>query len=102
MLTSVGCNTLSCSHSCFTYRASHDSENFIAVAKRIQSGASLAFRASIEGDINEEVSLVLEPGVDSNVMSRVHFWQGDACALSDYAEDKDGFGTFDGIILANL
>ena len=102
MLTSVGCNTLSCSHSCFTYRASHDSENFIAAAKRIQSGASLTFRASIEGDISEEVSLVLEPGVDSYVMSRVHFWQGDACALSDYAEDKDGFGTFDGIILANL
>jgi SAM-dependent methyltransferase len=98
----VGCNTLAYYHSCFTHRASHDSENFIAAAKRIQSGASLTFRASIEGDISEEVSLVLEPGVDSNVMSRVHFWQGDACALSNYAEDQDGFGTFDGVILANL
>ncbi len=98
----MGCNTLAYSHSCFTHRSSHNSEKFIVAAKRIQSGAHLTFRAPIQGDISEEVSVVLGPGVDSNVMSRVHFWQGDACALSDYAEDKDGFGTFDGVILANL
>jgi SAM-dependent methyltransferase len=87
---------------CFIHRASYDSENFIAAAKRVQSGANLTFRVPIEGDINEEVSVVHEPDVDANVMNRVHFFKGDACALSDYAKDKDGFGTFDGVILANI
>lgn len=56
----------------------------------------------MEGDIGEGISVVHEPGVDANVMKRVHFFKGDACALSDYAESKDGFGQFDGVIMANL
>ena len=43
-----------------------------------------------------------ESGVDSSVLNRVNFFQGDACTLSDYADKKDGFGTFDGVIMANL
>ena len=53
----------------------------------------------VEGDISEEVSVVQEPGVDINVMSKVNFWQGDACSLSEYA---DTIGTFDGVVMANL
>jgi SAM-dependent methyltransferase len=63
---------------------------------------NLTFRVPIEGDISEKVSVVHEPGVDANVMSRVNFKKGDACALSDYAEDRVGFGTFDGVVLSNL
>jgi len=46
--------------------------------------------------------VVQEPGVDATVMSKVNFFQGDACLLSDYVDNKKGFGTFDGVILSNL
>lgn len=78
-----------------------NSDNFVAAAKRIQSGEDLTIRIPVEGDISEEVSVVQEPGVDASVLSKVNFFQGDACALSEYAENKEGF-QFDGVILANL
>ena len=62
----------------------------------------MTIKVPIEGDITEEVSVVHKPGVDAAVMGRVNFFQGDACALSEYADSKNGFGTFDGVILANL
>ena len=82
-------------HTCFSH-------NFVAAAKRLQSGEEVSFRVPVEGDIFEQVSVVNEPGVDSSVMKKVNFFQGDACALSEYATSKEGFGTFDGVILANL
>jgi len=78
------------------------SNNFVEAAKRIQSGEELTFRIPVEGEISEEVSVVNEPGVDSDVMKRVNFFQGDACALSEYANSKEGFGTFDAVMLSNL
>jgi len=78
------------------------SENFVAAAKRMQTGEELTFKVPVEGDITEEVSVGHEPGVDAAVLEKVNFFQGDACALSEYADSKDGFGTFDGVILANL
>jgi SAM-dependent methyltransferase len=56
----------------------------------------------MEGDIKEDVSVVHELGVDATVMNKVHFFRGDACALSEYVDTREGFGTFDGVILANL
>jgi len=78
------------------------SDNFVAAARQMQSGEELTFKVPIEGDIAEEVSVVHEPGVDAAVLKKVNFFQGDACALSEYADGKEGFGTFDGAILANL
>eukprot|EP00584_Thalassiosira_punctigera_P000522 CAMPEP_0172526622 /NCGR_PEP_ID=MMETSP1067-20121228/1484_1 /TAXON_ID=265564 ORGANISM="Thalassiosira punctigera, Strain Tpunct2005C2" /NCGR_SAMPLE_ID=MMETSP1067 /ASSEMBLY_ACC=CAM_ASM_000444 /LENGTH=993 /DNA_ID=CAMNT_0013310161 /DNA_START=78 /DNA_END=3059 /DNA_ORIENTATION=+ len=78
------------------------SENFVATAKKMQSGDELTLKVPVEGDITEEVSVTLEPGVDAAAMGKVNFFQGDACALSEYADDKQDFGTFDGAILANL
>jgi len=78
------------------------SENFIAAAKKMQNGEELIFDIPIEGDLRERVSVVHESGVDATVMNKVNFFRGDACALSEYADDKQGFGTFDGVILANL
>ena len=78
------------------------SNSFVDAAKRIQSGEELSFRIPVEGDISADVSVVNEPGVDSDVMQRVNFFQGDACALSEYAESKEGFGTFDAVMLSNL
>jgi ubiquinone/menaquinone biosynthesis C-methylase UbiE len=34
-------------------------------------------------------------------MKRVKFFQGDACALSEYADSREGF-TFDAVMLSNL
>ena len=78
------------------------SDSFIKAAKRVQMGEELTFQLPIEGDIVEDLSVFLEPGIDANVRQKVNFWQGDACALSNYAKDKKGFGSFDGVILANL
>jgi SAM-dependent methyltransferase len=52
----------------------------------------------------EEVSIFIlhQPGVDACVINRVHFFQGDACSFAEFADSKVGFGTFDGVILANL
>lgn len=78
------------------------SEKFIDTAKTIQAGGDVTFRVPVEGDIHADVSVVHEPGVDVNGMKKVHFFRGDACALSGYAASREGFGTFDGVILANL
>jgi len=76
------------------------SENFISVAKRIQAGEQVTFQIQIEGDITEEASVVLEPGVDASIANKVNFFQGDACSLSDYADSiQEGY---DGVILSNL
>ena len=77
------------------------SNSFVEAANRIKAGEELSFRIPVEGDIYEEVSVVNEQGVDSDVMKRVNFFQGDACALSEYAESKEEF-TFDAVMLSNL
>ena len=48
-------------------------------------GEELTFQLPIEGDIIEDLSVSLEPGVDASVRQKVNFWQGDACALSNYS-----------------
>ncbi len=68
----------------------------------MQNGEDITFDVPIEGDIRQRVSVIHEPGVDANVMKKVNFFQGDACALTEYSDNKPGFGTFDGVILANL
>mmetsp|Transcript_4877 Transcript_4877/g.10057 ORF Transcript_4877/g.10057 Transcript_4877/m.10057 type:complete len:185 (-) Transcript_4877:22-576(-) len=78
------------------------SNNFIDAAKRLQSGEHVTFRIPVEGVIYKEVSVAHEPGFDPSVMQKVNFFQGDACSLSDYVDNKEGFGSFDGVILANL
>lgn len=82
--------------------ANSASDKFISTAKRIQEGADVKFRIPMEGDINEVVSIVHDHGVDESILKKVHFFRGDACALSGYADSREGFGTFDGVILANL
>ena len=86
----------------FSLDAHHFSENFVAAARRIQSGEQLTFKVPVEGDITEEVNVIQEPGVDSAVLEKVNFFHGDACVLSEYVDSKENFGTFDGVILANL
>jgi len=73
------------------------SENFIATAKRIQSGEQVPFQVPIEGDISEKATV--KTGVDLSVMMKVNFFQGNACELNEYA---DSLGTFDGVIISNL
>mmetsp|Transcript_26503 Transcript_26503/g.55811 ORF Transcript_26503/g.55811 Transcript_26503/m.55811 type:complete len:417 (+) Transcript_26503:309-1559(+) len=78
------------------------SNNFIDAAKRLQSGDDVTFRIPVEGVIYKEVSVAHEPGFDPSVMQKVNFFQGDACSLSDYVDNKESFESFDGVILANL
>ena len=121
--SSVQCTNMSCNHLSFIFLKSSSSvggssfelakafdqveafdfsQSFITAAQQIQSGEELKINIPVEGDISEDVSVVQEPGVDADVMSKVNFWQGDACALSEFAENKEGFGTYDGVVMANL
>merc|ERR1711966_640636 len=78
------------------------SESFIALAKKMQSLEEIKFKIPVEGDITEEVTVAHEAGLDADVLRKVHFFSGDACSLSEYAESNDEFGTFDGVVMANL
>jgi len=73
------------------------SENFIATAKRIQSGEQVSFQVPIEGEISEKA--IVETNIDASIMKKVNFFRGNACALNEYA---DSVGTFDGVIISNL
>ena len=97
----VGCAVGGSSFQLATYfdhvEAFDYSENFIATAKRIQSGEQVSFQVPIEGDISEKATVETE--VDSSVMKKVNFFRGNACELNEYA---DSLGTFDGVIISNL
>merc|ERR1712232_589699 len=70
------------------------SHAFIAMARRMQQTGSHDYQAKIEGTIFETWSAKVSPSdVDR---SRVHFEQGDACAL------REDLGTFDVVLAANL
>jgi len=73
------------------------SENFIATAKRIQSGEQVPFQVPIEGDISEKA--IVETNIDASIMKKVNFFQGNACELNEYAYNM---GAFDGVIISNL
>ena len=97
----VGCAVGRASFQLATYfdhvEAFDYSENFIATAKRIQSGEQVSFQVPIEGEISKKATV--ETGVDASVMKKVNFFRGDACALNEYA---DTMGSFDGVIISNL
>jgi putative 4-mercaptohistidine N1-methyltranferase len=69
------------------------SERFVAAARRMQVERAVTVRALKEGNIYEELRLEL-PG--EKVKGRVSFEQGDACGL------REGLGTFDLVLMANL
>lgn len=70
------------------------SHAFIAMAKEMQNTGSHEYSAKIEAMITEtRMAKVWPANVDR---SRVHFEQGDACAL------REDLGTFDAVLAANL
>lgn len=62
----------------------------------------MTFLVTTEGHLTQEVSVVLDPGVHFDATKRINFFHGDACDLSNYAEDESFKTKFDGVIMANL
>ena len=97
----VGCSVGGSSFQLATYfdhvEAFDYSENFIATAKRIQSGEQVSFQVPIEGDISAKATVETE--VDASVIKKVNFFRGNACSLEEYAYNM---GAFDGVIISNL
>jgi len=69
------------------------SHTFVAKAAEMAAAGAIAYRLKVEGDLTEELTATVEPGVDA---SRLRFLQGDACAL------PAGLGSFDAVLAANL
>lgn len=77
------------------------SENFVATAKRMQAREDIHFRIPVEAELFEEVKAVHEEGVTTDVLSKVNFFTGDACDITNMAKDGK-LGTYDGVIMSNL
>jgi len=77
------------------------SESFVNAAKRMQAEEKIRFKIPVEAELFQEVNAVHESGVDSNVLSRVNFFTGDACKIKEMA-DEGQIGTYDGAIMSNL
>ena len=73
------------------------SARFINVADELKTNGVIRYEKKIEGDIKELKEVRVEQlGLDVIDMSRVEFWQGDACNL------KAHFNSYDVVIAANL
>ena len=77
------------------------SENFIAAAKAMQAQEQIRFRIPVEAELFEEVRAVHEQGVTPEVLSRVNFFTGDACDITNMAKDGK-LASYDGVIMSNL
>jgi len=77
------------------------SESFVDAAKRIQAGENIPFKIPVEAELFEEVQAVHEEGMSPNTLSRVNFFTGDACKISEMASEGT-LGTYDGVIMSNL
>lgn len=69
------------------------SKRFIAAAETIRTLGSMAYQRLDEGSLTTVLSALRPSGVDPE---RVHFEQGDAMHL------RDGLGSFDVVLMANL
>jgi len=81
------------------------SENFVNAAKNMQNGKKLKFNVPIEAELFETVEAILEPGVTSDVTSKVNFFVGDACKIREMSSTNNGnklIDTYDGIVMSNL
>jgi putative 4-mercaptohistidine N1-methyltranferase len=77
------------------------SSTFVETAKKMQAQEDVTFRIPVEAELYEEVQAVHESGITQEVLSRVNFFEGDACRLTDM--QNDGMLTsYDGVVMSNL
>jgi putative 4-mercaptohistidine N1-methyltranferase len=77
------------------------SASFIRAARRMQNLEPVTFRVPVEADLYEEVRAAHEPGTAPEALSRVRFFEGDACRLAEMREEG-ALATYDGVVLSNL
>lgn len=78
------------------------SRSFIDTAIGMKNHEQIVFQIPIEADIHQTVVALHEPGVIPDLTSRVHFFVGDACQLSQMKESRMIRTGYDGILLSNL
>jgi 5-histidylcysteine sulfoxide synthase/putative 4-mercaptohistidine N1-methyltranferase len=75
------------------------SESFVKAAKLMQdTPESVTFRVPLEAEISAMVQAVHGNDMTKEVLSKVNFFQGDACKM----DSDDRVGTYDGVVMANL
>jgi putative 4-mercaptohistidine N1-methyltranferase len=77
------------------------SSSFVQAAKRMQSQEHVTFRVPVEAGLYEEVQAAHEPGTTPGILSKVRFFEGDACRLTEM-QDEGLLTTYDGIVMSNL
>jgi putative 4-mercaptohistidine N1-methyltranferase len=77
------------------------SHSFVEAAKRMQTAQDVRFRIPVEAELYEEVRAVHEPGITSQILSKVDFFTGDACRLAEMRA-SERLGTYDGVVMSNL
>jgi putative 4-mercaptohistidine N1-methyltranferase len=79
------------------------SQSFVDAAKRMQAGENIRFKIPVEADLYEEVDARHQPGMTPAKISKIKFFQGDACDLGGMVEDgRLSNEPYDGIVMANL
>ncbi len=78
------------------------SASFVNAARRMQAGGNkMHFKIPVEADLYNEVEAILEPGVTTEIASKVNFFTGDACKIDEMSMEGK-LGTYDGVIMSNL
>lgn len=77
------------------------SESFVSTAKKMQALEDVRFRIPVEAELFEEVRAVHENDITPEILSKVHFFPGDACDIQNMAK-QGTIGSYDGVIMSNL
>jgi putative 4-mercaptohistidine N1-methyltranferase len=77
------------------------SESFVDVAKRMQVGEDIKFRIPVEAELYEEVTASHCDGITRDIRSKVKFFTGDACRISEMSA-SGVLGKYDGVVMSNL
>jgi len=89
----VGRSAFELARYCQEVSAMDFSHRFIEAARELQQREVFAYRRLEEGEIATDLQARVPEGIDG---SRIHFWQGNACAL------PENLGKFDLVLMANL
>lgn len=77
------------------------SHSFVDAATRMKNGEEIPFKIPVEAELYEQVKAVHDEGITPEIRSKVSFFTGDACKISEMSADGQ-LGSYDGAVMSNL
>jgi len=77
------------------------SQSFVDAATRMKNGEEIPFDIPVEAELFERVKAVHDEGITPEIRSKVSFFTGDACQISEMSADGR-LGRYDGAVMSNL